>query len=632
MPPPQLPCHDTHPAPPAPTARTGRPRSPDLTTLGGPHDVRALPAGQLAALARDIRTFLIEKVCASGGHLGPNLGMVELTIALHRVFDSPRDAILFDTGHQAYVHKILTGRAADFDRLRQAGGLSGYPSRAESAHDWSENSHASASLSYADGLAKAHELRGHRDRSVVAVIGDGAMTGGMAWEALNNIGAGELPVVVVLNDNGRSYAPTTGALTNQLDALKHSGAVSDGAGANLFTRIGFTYLGPVDGHDTAALEAVLEQARRLRRPVLVHAVTVKGWGFAPAEDDEADCLHAVGTVDAATGMPAPAPASGPPAVSWTSLFGQALLELAGEREDLVAITASMLRPTGLYSMAVKYPERVFDVGIAEQHAVTSAAGLAMGGFHPVVALYSTFLTRAADQVLMDVALHRLPVTFVLDRAGITGPDGASHHGMWDASLLGIVPGLRLAVPRDGGQLRSLLREATAHEGPTALRFPKGRAGQDLAAVRSAGSVDVLSESGVRDVLLVSYGPLAPMCLKAAARLTEQGIGVTVADPRWATPVAPELLDMAARHRLVVTVEDNSRTGGVGSTLAQTLRDHAITVPVHNLGLPRAFLTHGPRDQLLADAGLTPSQIAHAVLRARAGKPLKQTASTGGSPQ
>ncbi|MFE4574389.1 1-deoxy-D-xylulose-5-phosphate synthase [Streptomyces chartreusis] len=612
-----------------PTALEGT----DLTTLDAPDDIRALPAGQLAALARDIRTFLIEKVCTSGGHLGPNLGMVELTIALHRVFDSPRDPILFDTGHQAYVHKILTGRAADFDRLRQAGGLSGYPSRAESVHDWSENSHASASLSYADGLAKAHELHGYRDRTVVAVIGDGAMTGGMAWEALNNIGAGDRPIVVVLNDNGRSYAPTTGALTNQLDALKRPGTRTAHplqAGADLFTQIGFTYLGPVDGHDTAAVEAVLEQARVLRRPVLVHAVTIKGRGYAPAEDDEADCLHAVGTVDTLTGRSAPS--SGPPSVSWTNLFGQALLELAGERESLVAITASMLRPTGLHPMAVKYPGRVFDVGIAEQHAVTSAAGLAMGGFHPVVALYSTFLTRAADQVLMDVALHRLPVTFVLDRAGVTGPDGASHHGIWDASLLGIVPGLRLAVPRDGARLRSLLREATAHEGPTALRFPKGTAEQALEAVRSAGSMDVLSESGIRDVLLISYGPMAGRCLQAATRLTEQGIGVSVADPRWAIPVAPELLDLAARHRLVVTVEDNSRTAGLGSTVAQTMRDHAINTPVHNLGLPRAFLTHGLREQLLADAGLTAAQIVNAVLRARAGEPLEHTAAPDGSPQ
>ncbi|MFJ2606422.1 1-deoxy-D-xylulose-5-phosphate synthase [Streptomyces sp. NPDC087425] len=598
-----------------------------LPTLTGPAGLGALPAGQLPYLAKEIRAFLIEKVCATGGHLGPNLGVVELTIALHRVFDSPRDPILFDTGHQAYVHKILTGRAADFDRLRQAGGLSGYPSRAESEHDWSESSHASASLSYADGLAKAHDLHGHRDRSVVAVIGDGALTGGMAWEALNNIGSAERPVVIVLNDNGRSYAPTTGALADQLRALKQPGAPAP-TGANLFTQLGFSYLGPVDGHDLGALQDVLAQARDLRRPVLVHAVTVKGRGFGPAEDDEADCLHAVGTVDAVTGRAAPGPPSaGPPAVSWTGVFGEALLELAGEREDLVAITASMLRPTGLYPMAMKYPERVFDVGIAEQHAVTSAAGLALGGFHPVVALYSTFLTRAADQVLMDVALHRLPVTFVLDRAGVTGPDGASHHGMWDASLLGIVPGLRLAMPRDSGQLRSLLREATAHEGPTALRFPKGTAGPGLQAVRRAGSVDVLSESGVRDVLLVSYGPLAPACLRAAAHLTERGVGVNVVDPRWALPVAPELLDLAARHRLVVTVEDNSRTGGVGSALAQTLRDHAIATPVHTLGLPRAFLPHGPRDQLLADAGLTATRIAEATLRALARQPLQHPAPT-----
>ncbi|MGC5567251.1 1-deoxy-D-xylulose-5-phosphate synthase [Streptomyces sp. FR-108] len=612
------------------TAPTTSLQGAHLTTLGGPHAVRALPAGQLASLAQDIRTFLIEKVCASGGHLGPNLGVVELTIALHRVFDSPRDAILFDTGHQAYVHKILTGRAADFDRLRQAGGLSGYPSRGESEHDWSENSHASTSLSYADGLAKANELRGRRNRSVVAVIGDGAMTGGMAWEALNNIGASRRPVIVVLNDNGRSYAPTTGALANHLHTLKRPGT-SDQASTNLFTRLGFTYLGPVDGHDTGALQDVLDQARMLRRPVVVHVVTVKGRGFGPAEGDEADCLHAVGTVDAVTGRPAPA--TGPPSLSWTSVFGEALLELADEKDDLVAVTASMLRPTGLYPMAVRYPERVFDVGIAEQHAVTSAAGLAMGGFHPVVALYSTFLTRAADQVLMDVALHRLPVTFVLDRSGITGPDGASHHGMWDTSLLAMVPGLHLAAPRDGGQLRSLLREATAYRtAPTAIRFPKGTAGQNLEAVRRAGSVDVLSESGIRDVLLVSHGPLASQCLEAATQLVEQGIGVSVVDPRWVIPVSPDLLDLAARHRLVMTVEDSSRAGGLGSTLAQALHDHAITTPLHSLGLPRAFLPHGPRKQLLAQVGLSAGQITYAVLRARAGKPIEHTTPTDGSPR
>ncbi|MFD6925813.1 1-deoxy-D-xylulose-5-phosphate synthase [Streptomyces sp. NPDC059944] len=595
-----------------------------MSTFGGPHDVRAVPTDQLADLAQDIRTFLIDKVCASGGHLGPNLGVVELTIALHRVFDSPRDAILFDTGHQAYVHKILTGRAADFDRLRQAGGLSGYPSRTESEHDWSGNSHASASLSYADGLAKANELRGRTGRSVVAVIGDGALTGGMAWEALNNIGASRRPVVIVLNDNGRSYAPTTGALADHLGTLKHPGTAHR-AGSNLFAQLGFTYLGPVDGHDAPALQDVLDQARLLRRPVLVHAVTVKGRGFKPAEADDADCLHAVGTVDPVTGKP---PArSDAPAVSWTSVFGQALLELADEREDLVAVTASMLRPTGLHPMAAKHPGRVFDVGIAEQHAVTSAAGLAMGGLHPVVALYSTFLTRAVDQILMDVALHRLPVTFVLDRAGITGPDGSSHHGMWDASLLGIVPGLRLAAPRDTDQLRTLLGEAVNDAGPTAIRFPKGTAGPRIEAVRRVGNADVLSESGIRDVLLVSYGSLAPQCLQAATQLNQQGIGVTVVDPRWANPTAPGLLDLAERHRLVITVEDSSRAGGLGSILAQNLRDHAIPTPVHNLGLPRAFLPHGPREHLLTQAGLSAAQITYAVLRARADKPLDHATTT-----
>nr|WP_278254982.1 1-deoxy-D-xylulose-5-phosphate synthase [Streptomyces sp. CA-256286] len=601
-----------------------------MDTLQGPQDLQRLPAAMLPALADDIRAFLISKVCAAGGHLGPNLGAVELTLALHRVFTSPRDPLLFDTGHQAYVHKILTGRAPGFDRLRQTGGLSGYPSRAESVHDWCENSHASTSVSYADGLSKAFALSGHTERTVIALIGDGAMTGGMAFEALNNIGGSTRPVVVVLNDNARSYALTTGALAAHLRTLTHPD-MPDRAGPpgsagspqttppNVFTHLGFTYLGPVDGHDLDALQTVLEQARALRRPVLVHAVTVKGKGFAPAESDEADCLHAVGTVDAVTGYPAPTPAPSPP--SWTSLFGQTLLELADEREDVVAITASMLRPTGLHPMALKYPERVFDVGIAEQHAVTSAAGLALGGYHPVVALYSTFLTRAADQVLMDVALHRLPVTFVLDRAGITGPDGPSHHGMWDASLLTLIPGMRLALPRDSVQLKALLREAVAwNDGPSALRFPKGVVGPETKAVRRTGSVDILFESGIKDVLLLSYGPLAPLCLEAAAQLVSQGIGATVADPRWATPVPAELRELVAAHRLVVTVEDNSRTGGIGSHLVQTLRDHTITTPAHNLGLPRDFLPHGPRAQLLCDAGLTATQVLTTVLRARAGTP------------
>ncbi|MBQ1095041.1 1-deoxy-D-xylulose-5-phosphate synthase [Streptomyces sp. b94] len=600
--------------------------APLLALLDGPGGVRRLPAGQLPSLAAEIRSFLVEKVTVAGGHLGPNLGVVELTLALHRVFDAGAgDALLFDTGHQAYVHKLLTGRRAGFDGLRRAGGLSGYPSRAESGFDWIENSHASTALSYADGLAKARSLSG-QPGAVVAVVGDGALTGGMAWEALNNLGAGGRPVIVVVNDNGRSYAPTVGALASHLDTLRGGG--KERRCRNVFTDLGFGYYGPVDGHDAAALEGVLRRARALRRPVVVHAVTVKGKGYGPAEADEAEHLHAV-----APAVPARVPAQGGAArPSWTRVFSAALLELAGEHEEVVAITAAMPGPTGLAPFAERFPHRFFDVGIAEQHAVTSAAGLAMGGLHPVVAVYATFLSRAFDQVLMDVALHRLPVTFVLDRAGITGPDGPSHHGMWDASLLALIPGLRLAVPRDATRLRALLREAVAYQaGPTVLRFPKGTAAPDLPAVCSQEGVDVLYASGIRDVLLVSYGPLAQACVAAAAGLAARGIGVTVVDPRWSTPVVPGLLELAATHRLVLTVEDSTRTGGQGCLLAQSLRDHAVHTPVHTLGLPRAFVPHGERDVLLAQAGLSAPQIAYAVLRARAGKPLTHTTPSDGSP-
>ncbi|MFJ8584306.1 1-deoxy-D-xylulose-5-phosphate synthase [Streptomyces sp. NPDC093595] len=589
---------------------------PLLAGVAGPQDLRALPEERLPALSAEIRRFLIEKVCATGGHLGPNLGVVELTIALHRVFVSPRDAIVLDTGHQGYVHKILTGRASGFDRLRQAGGLSGYPSRAESPHDWCENSHASASLSYADGLAKANELHRRHDRSVVAVIGDGAMTGGMAWEALNNIGAARRPVIVVLNDNGRSYAPTTGAIAGHLHRLKHPGSGSRAAGrTDVFTSLGFTYLGPIDGHHLGTLQRTLRFARDLRGPVLVHVATTKGKGYGPAEEDEADRLHAVGTVDAGTGRPALS--SPPPAPSWTSLFGQALLDVAGHREDIVAITASMLRPTGLYPMASKFPERVFDVGIAEQHAVTSAAGLALGGFHPVVAVYATFLTRAADQVLMDVALHRLPITFVLDRAGITGPDGASHHGIWDLTLLGMVPGMRIAAPRDATRLRALLHEAVeVGDGPTALRLPKADVTADIDAVLQVDGMDVLhrSTSPAPDVLLVAAGPLAGPCLTAADDLEERGYGVTVVDPRWLVPLNPALLRCAAGHRLVVTVEDHTRAGGFGMALTQGCQDVGLDVPVRTLGVSRAFVPHGPREDLLAAHGLDATTIADRVRR------------------
>ncbi|MFF5563772.1 1-deoxy-D-xylulose-5-phosphate synthase [Streptomyces sp. NPDC012623] len=616
-------------APPLPPS--AEPAHPLLDSITTPGDVRQLPASRMDQLAVEIRALLIERVITSGGHLGPNLGVVELTLAVHRVFDvEAGDTVLFDTGHQSYVHKLLTGRRDAFGTLRQAGGLSGYPARSESPHDWVENSHASTALSYADGMAKSRHLSGHTGR-VVAVVGDGALTGGMAWEALNNLGAAsERPVVVVLNDNGRSYALTTGALAAHLATLRTRGREAYGTepygtdidgteagGRNLFTDLGFTYLGPVDGHDTPALEKALVRARDLNRPVIVHALTVKGKGHPPAEADEADRMHAV-----SPSAPVRVPVRGAPRPSWTSVFSRALLELGSERPDVVAITAAMGGPTGLVPFAERFPERYFDVGIAEQHAVTSAAGLAMGGWHPVVAVYATFLNRAFDQVLMDVALHRLPVTFVLDRAGITGPDGPSHHGMWDPTLLAAVPGMRLAVPRDATQLRRLLEEATAcREGPTALRFPKGTARDDIPALRGEGPVDVLFASGNRDVLLVSHGPLADPCLEAAAELDSQGIGVTVCDPRWVLPVSPELLRLATSHRLILTVEDSLRTSGAGSLLAGALRDNSITTPLHTLGLPTAFLRHASREQLLTEAGLTARQVARAVLRARAGKPL-----------
>ncbi|MFH8350366.1 1-deoxy-D-xylulose-5-phosphate synthase [Streptomyces sp. NPDC018045] len=575
--------------------------------------LRSAPVQDLAPAAEWIRTLLIDAVGRTGGHLGPNLGVVELSLALHRVFTSPRDSIVFDTGHQAYVHKLLTGRLAGFGQLRQAGGLSGYPSRSESVHDLVENSHASTALAYADGLAKARKLAGAGERAVVAVIGDGALTGGMAWEGLNNLGAAsDRPVIIVLNDNGRAYAPTCGALADHLATLRKNGNC---AGPNLFTVLGFAYLGPLDGHDTAQVEAALHRARALRRPVVVHVVTVKGKGHLPAELDEADCLHAVGPAPA-PGSPAPAAKAAAP--SWTGVFGSALARAAAERPEVVAISAAMIRPTGLHPMAQQLPGRVFDVGIAEQHAVCSAAGLAMAGMHPVVAVYATFMSRALDQVLMDVALHRLPVTFVLDRAGVTGPDGSSHHGMWDPAVFGVVPGMRLAAPRDAPTLRALLDEALAdNDGPTMLRFPKGNVPADLPAGRRLGDIDLLHQTcqQPRDVLLIGLGPLAAACLAAGQELSAHGLSVTVASPRWALPVPGELVDLAADHALTVTVEDGVRTGGIGSALAQACTDAYVSTPVCQLGLPRRFLPHGPRDDLLRAAGLDRDGITASALRA-----------------
>ncbi|MET7997451.1 1-deoxy-D-xylulose-5-phosphate synthase [Amycolatopsis sp. NPDC005232] len=622
-----------------------------LDSVHGPADLKRMSVEDLDELAAEIRDFLVEKVRRSGGHLGPNLGVVELTLALHRVFDSPRDAIVWDVGHQAYVHKIVTGRHTEFDKLRQLGGPTGYPSRAESEHDLVENSHASTALSYVDGLAKAFELSGGAPRHAVAVVGDGALTGGMCWEALNNIAANrDRPVVIVINDNGRSYSPTIGGLADHLAALRlqpgyerlldggreilrntpvvgkpiyaalHAAkaGIKDALSPQvMFSDLGLKYLGPVDGHDLVALEKALQSARAYGGAVIVHVVTEKGHGYAPAVNHQADQMHQTDPIDPETGLP---PVKGP---SWTGVFGDELAKIGAEREDVVAITAAMLRSTGLEKFSEKFPDRWFDVGIAEQHAVTSAAGLAMGGYHPVVAVYSTFLNRAFDQVLMDVALHRQPVTFVLDRAGITGPDGPSHHGMWDLSLLGMVPGMRVAAPRDPGTLREELREAVAvQDGPTALRFSKGTVGADLPAVERLGTVDVLRrprESCTPDVLLVAVGSFGKLGLAAADRLADQGIGVTVVDPRWVVPVPAELVALAEQHKLVVTVEDSGRHGGFGSALAAVLRDADCDVPLRDLAVPQSFHDHGSRDEVLDRVGLTAQDVARRITEWASGR-------------
>jgi 1-deoxy-D-xylulose-5-phosphate synthase len=612
-----------------------------LESIKGPRDLRDLDDHQLDELAAEIRDFLVTKVSRTGGHLGPNLGVVELTMAIHRVFDSPTDRIVFDTGHQAYVHKALTGRAGQFDTLRQEGGLSGYPSQAESDHDVVENSHASTALSYADGLAKAFSIRGE-DRYVVAVIGDGALTGGMAWEALNNIAADQdRKLVMVVNDNGRSYTPTVGGLANHLTTLRTSPryeqlldlvkkrlngvrgvgpavydalhAVKKGmkdalAPQGLFEDLGLKYVGPIDGHDRPAVEQALALAKRFGGPVIVHVMTKKGFGYDAAERHEADNFHSPGPFDVVTGV------ENPKGQIWTDIFAEEMVALGGERRDLVAITAAMLHPVGLDQFAARYPERTFDVGIAEQHAATSAAGLAMGGLHPVVAIYATFLNRAFDQVLMDVALHKCGVTFVLDRSGVTGDDGASHNGMWDMSILQVVPGLRLAAPRDGARLRELLREAVqVDDAPTVVRFPKGPPIADVERVDRAGSMDVLVRKGAKDVLLVGVGSMASTSVEVAERLTAQGIGVTVVDPRWVKPLDPAIIDLAREHRLVVSVEDNGITGGVGSVLLQTLNEARVETPVRLHGIPQRFLDHAKRAKILDDIGLTAQKLARSIV-------------------
>jgi 1-deoxy-D-xylulose-5-phosphate synthase len=645
-----------------------------LERITGPQDLKGLGQDQLEILAAEIRDVLVETVTRTSGHLGPNLGVVELTIALHRVFDSPKDKLVFDTGHQAYVHKLLTGRYADFHTLRQSGGLSGYPSRKESEHDLVENSHASTSLSYADGMAKAYRLRGEHDRTVVAVIGDGALTGGMAWEALNNIAiARDSRLVIVVNDNGRSYQPTIGGLAshlanirvsqryeNVLDLIKTSvtrtplvGQPLYGAlhGAKkglkdflqpqvMFEDLGIKYFGPIDGHDELMLEHALRKAAEYGGPVLVHAITRKGFGYPLAEENEEDCLHQVPAAPKApkaqaadkTARPG-APAA--PKRAWTDVFADEMVAVGARRPDVVAITAAMLHPTGLARFKAAYPDRAYDVGIAEQHAMTSAAGLAMAGLHPVVAVYATFLNRAFDQLLMDVALHKLPVTVVLDRAGVTGPDGASHNGMWDGSILQVVPGLKVAAPRDGSRVAELLNEAVeVSDGPTVVRYPKGTVGPQVEAVGRLGGMDVLAipEPGSgNDVLLLGAGPMAVTCVEVANRLKDHGIGVTVVDPRWVKPVDEAVIAAARQHRLVAVVEDNGRAGGFGDAVARLLRDHDVDVPVKTFGLPQEFLTHASRDEILEATGLTPQHLARQLTEAvarRAPAPEADTAAPG----
>ncbi len=615
-----------------------------LPSISGPRDLDRLSERELAKLAEEVRGFLVENVARTGGHLGPNLGVVELTIALHRVFDSPNDPIIFDTGHQSYVHKLLTGRQ-DFSALRSRGGLAGYPQRSESEHDVVESSHASSSLSWADGISRAFTRTGRADRHVVAVVGDGALTGGMTWEALNNItDDNDRNLVIVVNDNGRSYAPTIGGMSRYMNRVRTAAAYKDlhrksdrffrlfgpvgralfrgiRGGTHgflsrfvnneeLYSNLDIKYLGPVDGHDLPALMETLRQAKSYGAPVIVHVITEKGRGYEPARNDEADQFHAVNKIDPATGRALASSGQG-----WTDVFADELVEIGTQRDDVIAMTAAMLRPTGLAPFAERFPDRVYDVGIAEQHAVTAAAGLAYGGLHPVVALYATFMNRAFDQALMDVALHRAGVTFVLDRAGVTGPDGPSHHGMWDLAMLQIIPHVRINAPRDAATLREALHEAVAvDDAPTVIRYPKGEVAADLPAIeRLSDGVDVLARGDAEDVLLIGIGSFAHLAVDVAERLQAQGIGATVIDPRWVVPVAGSIVELAARHRLVITIEDGIRVGGIGTRVRQVLREAGVDTAVDELGLRDEFIDHASRDQVLADAGLTATKIAQDVV-------------------
>ena len=614
-----------------------------LSKIKSPADLKGLSNTQLDQLSTEIRSFLIEQVSKSGGHLGPNLGVVELTIALHRIFQSPKDVIVFDTGHQSYVHKLLTGRIAGFEKLRQRGGIAGYPNRSESEHDVVENSHASTALSWSDGIAKGFALTNQHDRTVICVVGDGALTGGMSWEALNNIAANKKEkLVIVVNDNERSYSPTIGGLATYLSTLRTTrgyekfldwgkgvlektpvvgqpiyetlhgmkkGIKDIVAPQGMFEDLGIKYFGPVDGHDISAIERALLSAKDFGGPVLVHVITEKGRGHAPAVNDEAEKFHAVGVVDAETGQPLSKAGQ-----SWTSVFSDELVKIGAKRSDVVAITAAMMGPTGLDKFEKAYPDRTFDVGIAEQHATTAAAGMAYAGLHPVVAVYSTFLNRAFDQLLLDVALHKAGVTFVLDRAGITGDDGPSHNGIWDLALTGIVPTLHVAAPRDGERVRETLREALdISNAPTLIRFPKGAVNPDIPAFERRDGIDVLYRGESADILLVSIGAFAQVAVDAAAQAYREGVGVTVIDPRWVKPLPKSLVTMAQRYKKVVVIEDGIKHGGIASTISELFRESGLNVPVHSIGVPLEFLEHAKRAQILEDLGITVQNITRSLV-------------------
>ncbi len=614
-----------------------------LESIKSPADLRGLSFDQLDNLSAEIRTFLIEKVSKSGGHLGPNLGIVELTIALHRVFDSPKDVMVFDTGHQTYVHKLLTGRMNGFDKLRQRGGLAGYPNRSESEHDVVENSHASTALSWSDGIAKGFMISKQSDRSVVCVVGDGSLTGGMAWEALNNIAAStDEKLVIVVNDNERSYSPTIGGVATYLSTLRTTkgyekfldwgkgvlektpvvgqpiyetlhgmkkGIKDIVAPQGMFEDLGLKYFGPVDGHNIADVEKALKSAKDFAGPVLVHVITEKGRGHAPALNDEAEKFHAVGVVDPETGEPLSKSGK-----SWTSVFSDELVKIGAERPDVVAITAAMMGPTGLDNFEKNFPERTFDVGIAEQHATTAAAGMAYAGLHPVVAVYSTFLNRAFDQLLLDVALHKAGVTFVLDRAGVTGDDGPSHNGIWDLALTGIVPTLHVAAPRDGARVREVLREAIEiSNAPSLIRFPKGAVNEDIPAFERRDGIDVLYRGESADILLISVGAFAAMAVESAGQAYREGVGVTVIDPRWVKPLPASLVTMAQRYKSVVVIEDGIKHGGIASTISEMFRDAGLAVPVHSIGVPLAFIEHSKRAEVLQDLGITVQNITRSLV-------------------